>query len=110
MSGYLQILKIRRLEEQIAHLGFRWRACYRDGPNMDLLELTPLEDPTILPVYSRDAPLFAGTIEELEVWLRGVAWARNYDRLLDLSDNQKRLEKETQYLERETFNKLKNKT
>jgi hypothetical protein len=35
-----------------------------------------------LPIYSRDAELFTGTIEQLEVWLRGLEWARDYDRML----------------------------
>jgi hypothetical protein len=26
--------------------------------------------------------VFVGTIEELEMWLRGLQWARNYDRML----------------------------
>ena len=35
-----------------------------------------------MPIYSRDAEVFCGTLEQLDVWLRGVEWARNYDYLL----------------------------
>lgn len=106
MSGYQQILKIKRLEEEITKLGLRWRACYRYGGEKDLLELLPLEDLNALPIYARDAAVFAGSIEELEVWLRGVEWARNYDRMIGLADDKKRLQKEKKYLEQQTFYKL----
>ena len=35
-----------------------------------------------LPIYSRDAELFVGTIEQLERWLAGFHFARKYDSLL----------------------------
>ena len=51
-----------------------------------------------LPIYSRDAELFTGSVESLEVWLRGIEWARKYDSLL-LGDrhDQRRLRKEQDY-------------
>jgi hypothetical protein len=43
-----------------------------------------------LPIYSRDAELFVGSLERLEDWLAGVHWAREYDMMLRLSDEKKR--------------------
>jgi hypothetical protein len=48
------------------------------------------KDATVLPIYSRDAELFVGSLETLETWLHGVRWAREYDMMLRLSDEKKR--------------------
>jgi len=84
MSGYETVLKIRRLEQECDELGFMLcRSKYGHGrlDGLDVLALKP-KDETSLPVYSRDAELFHGSIADLEVWLRGIQWARQYDRLL----------------------------
>jgi elongation factor P--beta-lysine ligase len=93
MSGYHLVLKIRRLEEECSNLGFM--LCYPKYGNSeyDMIALKP-KDQESLPIYARDAEPFRGTIEELEVWIRGVEWARQYDKLLRLSDEQKRARKE----------------
>lgn len=107
MNGYSLILKIRNLEDEITKLGLRWRHAYRHNyasGDSDQLELVPLEN--CLPIYSRDAAIFVGTIEELDVWLAGVTWARSYDRMLRVSDDKRRSEKETRYLEAKTFSTL----
>ena len=41
-------------------------------------------------MYRRDASIYAGSLEDLEHWLRGVAWARNYDEIHKLSNADKR--------------------
>lgn len=94
MAGYHLILKIRRLEEECSNLGFV--LCYpKYGGTIeyDMVALKP-KDQDSLPIYTRDAELFRGTIEELEVWVRGVEWARQYDKMLRLSDDIKRERKE----------------
>lgn len=95
MTGYSTILKIRRLEEDVAKLGMRMgnaRGGYYSSEYGDVLSLFPLDDE--LPTFSRDAELFTGTLEQLEVWLRGVEFARRYDLLLRVSDDKKRARKE----------------
>lgn len=47
-----------------------------------------------LPHYSRDAEIYTGTVEEIEVWLRGIVWAREYDSMLRISDDKLRARKE----------------
>ena len=98
MSGYQTILKIRRLEQEIDALGFRWGNSKHGGYSSEsefgeTVALFPKDDAS-LPVYSRDAELFTGTIRELEIWLRGVQWARDYDMLVRLSTTVKRERKE----------------
>jgi len=82
MSGYNTVLKIRRLEEELNKLGMTMTQAshyYRDFG--DVVAVKP-KDTDSLPVYSRDAELFIGTLEALETWLQGVQWARNYDRMV----------------------------
>jgi hypothetical protein len=91
MSGYQTILRIRRIEETVAKLGFMLSNSKHgwDNSNPDMVALKPRDEDAV-PIYSRDAEVFGGTLEELEVWLRGVEWAREYDRMLRISDNEKR--------------------
>jgi hypothetical protein len=84
MSGYETILKIRHLEKECDDLGFMLcRSKYGHGriDGLDMLALKP-KDESSLPVYSRDAELFCGSIADLDVWLRGIQWARQYDRMV----------------------------
>lgn len=83
MTGFSIITKIERLCERCEKLGFKWTSTsprYRDN-YMDTISLMPMDQDS-LPVYSRDAEVFIGTIEELEIWLMGVEWARNYDEMI----------------------------
>jgi len=82
MSGYNTVLKIRRLEDELDKLGMvmcQASHYYRDFG--DVVAVKP-KDADSLPVYSRDAEFFIGTLEALETWIQGVQWARNYDRMV----------------------------
>ena len=65
------------------------------------------KDPNALPIYSRDAELFIGTVERLEDWLAGVQWAREYDSMLRLSDEKKRGAAEQRERNRQLMRTLK---
>jgi hypothetical protein len=104
MSGYNTVLKIRRLEEEINKLGFRWgnskHGAWGGNDYGDVVALFPKDD--CLPIYSRDAEMFTGTIEQLEVWLQGFQKAREYDRMLmgkTHEKKRKRLEQDYRNLE-----------
>ena len=95
MSGWNQVQRVRRLEEQVDKLGFKF-AKPRHGDWVEenqRLSLVP-KDHNSLPIYSRDAELYSGSLEDIDVWLAGVQWAREYDMLLRLSDSKKRARKE----------------
>jgi len=83
MSGYETVLKIRSLERECDELGLMFCQSKFGGRQYghDVLALKP-KDQNSLPIYSRDAELFLGTIDQLEVWLRGIQWARQYDRMV----------------------------
>ena len=97
MTGYSTVIKLRRFEEDIDKLGLRMAYPKHGGfGNKEYGEVMALlpKDADSLPVYSRDAEIFVGTLEQAEDWLRGVAWARQYDQMLGLTDDQKRERKE----------------
>ena len=82
MSGYNLVVKIRRLEQELDQLGLMMCTAshyYRDYG--DVVAVRP-KDEESLPIYSRDAEMFVGTLEALEYWIQGVEWARKYDSML----------------------------
>jgi hypothetical protein len=108
MTGWDTIERIRRIEEQIGHLGFKFSKSRNSDwtDSHGALSLVPL-DPDALPIYSRDAELFVGSLERLEDWLAGVQWARDYDRMLRVSDDEKRYKAEQRERNRQLINTIK---
>jgi len=104
MSGWNTIQRIRNIEEKIDKLGFRFAKSRNSDWSDDhgALSLVP-KDPDALPIYSRDAELFIGSIERLEDWLAGVRWARDYDAMLKMSDEKKREKAEARERDRITL-------
>lgn len=108
MSGYNTVLMLRRLEKECDEYGFMLchpRHC-DSGQWGQYVAIKP-KDTEALPIYARDAELFAGTLEQLEVWLRGVEWARQYDELLRVSDDKKRKRKEQDVRNKQMVSLLK---
>jgi hypothetical protein len=109
MSGYRAVLELRRLEEAVDQLGFMLCASkhggYSNDDFSDRVAIKP-KDQTALPIYSRDAEVFSGTLEQLRVWLQGVTWAREYDRILKLSSVEKRAKKEQDYAAKRMLDQL----
>ena len=108
MSGYQTILNLRRLEERVDRLGFRMgnskHGNYRQEFG-DLVSLFPKDQE--LPIYSRDAEIYVGTLEGMEVWLNGFEKAREYDRmLLGKTYETKRQRMEQDYRNRELMKKI----
>ena len=104
MSGYSLVRKIRELEERCSRLGFMM--CASRHGHGDVVALIP-KDEDSLPIYSRDVELFVGTVEQLEIWILGIAWARDYDRMLNLSNDTKRERKEQDERNRKLVNILR---
>lgn len=94
MAGYGLIRKIKFLEEQLDRLGMTWGHNKYGSPGDfgDTLAVMPKEG--CLPHYARDAELFVGTIEGLQIWLQGIEWARRYDIILGLQTEQRRVRAE----------------
>jgi hypothetical protein len=107
MAGWNTIQRIRRLEEQADNLGMMFTKYKHDEMYGESVALVP-KDPDALPLYSRDANLFAGTLEHAEQWMRGIEWARDYDRMLKISNNEKRERKEQDERNRQLLRLIKN--
>jgi len=108
MSGWNTIERIRNVEKRIDELGFRFAKSKHSDWSDDhgALSLKP-KDSDSLPIYSRDAELFVGSLERLEDWLAGVRWAREYDMMLRLSDEKKRGAAEQKERNRQLMRTLK---
>ena len=94
MSGWNQIQQVRKLEERADKLGLKFTAHKHDDRYGDNVALVP-KDNDALPIYSRDAVMFAGSLEGAAYWMQGVMWAREYDRMnTDRNLDKKRERKE----------------
>jgi ABC-type lipopolysaccharide export system ATPase subunit len=108
MSGWNTIQRIRRIEAQVDKLGFKFKQPkHGDWERQEQsLSLVP-KDADALPVYSRDAELYIGTLEQLETWLHGLEWARNYDMMMNLSNDDKRAKAEQKERNRQLMRMIK---
>jgi hypothetical protein len=108
MSGWNTIQRIKRVEQVVDELGFKFAKSKHSDWTEDhgALSLVP-KDADSLPIYSRDAELFVGSLERLEDWLAGVRWAREYDMMLRLSDDKKRSAAEQKEKNRQLMRTLK---
>ena len=107
MTGYNTILKIRRIEIECAEMGFRLaHSKYLHEDYGESLCIMPTKD--ALPIYSRDAELFSGTLEQLDIWLRGAKWMQDYYSMLKLVDKKKVKIKEDGVRHDTLVRKLKN--
>lgn len=99
MSGFQAVIELRKLEERVDRLGFRMGFPKHGGYSSqfgDQVALFPKED--AMPIYSRDAELYTGTLEGARIWLSGFEKAREYDRMLmGKSIETKRERKEQDY-------------
>ena len=108
MSGWNTIQRIKRVEQLIDELGFKFSKSKNSDWTEDhgALSLIP-KDQDALPIFSRDAELFVGSLERLEDWLSGVKWARDYDAMLRVSDDNKRARKEQDVRNKSLLTKIK---
>ena len=108
MSGWDTIQRVKRIEEEIDRLGFKFAKSKHTDWSEDhgALSLVP-KDLDALPIYNREAELFVGTLERLEDWINGVRWARDYDKMMRLSDEKKRIAAEQKERNRQLMRTLK---
>jgi hypothetical protein len=109
MAGWNTIQELRRIETEVNRLGFKFAGPkhaghWGDPGHQDMVSIVPKDD--CLPVYTREAEIFTGTLSDVRTWLRGVEWARNYDMLHKISDDKKRAKKEDDFRQRDMLKKL----
>jgi hypothetical protein len=109
MAGYQSVLALRRLEEEVDKLGFMLcdpKTGWGGDDFNNLVGIKP-KDTDALPIYARDAEIYRGTLEDLQVWIKGVHWAREYDSMLKVSDDKTRAKKEEHERGRQLIANLK---
>ena len=104
MSGYDTYTRYQRIEAQAKSLGFRLgrpphHYNYSSTEHGDMVTLYP--DDTALPIYRRDAELWSGTFNEIELFLTGWAKAQQYDAMLRMTDDKRRKQYEAKEVERQ---------
>lgn len=105
--GYNQISQMRRAEKQAEELGFMVaypKHGWSDDTNNCLL--MP-KDADSFPIYARHAPMFIGTLDNVENFMAGIKWARDYDHMLRVSDSKKRERKEQDIRNKKLLETLK---
>ena len=111
--GINMIERIDSVRELAAFFGFQLgRAPHSSfGDNIDTIALYPKDNS--LPTYSRDACLFTGNLNEVENFLDGIRWARQYDKMIGSCTDQRREQyeaKEVARLVKIQYNKEKAET
>lgn len=99
VAGWQLFRDFRDTEEQANKIGLKFAPSKYSGMEWDTIALIPLNED--LPVYNREAEVFIGSLQDIKNWLRGVDWARNYDDIMKVSNNEKRQTAERKYHQRE---------
>lgn len=108
MSGWNQIQQVRKLEERADKLRLKFAPNKHDEMYGERVALIP-KDSDALPIYTRDAALFVGTLEGADYWMQGVMWARDYDSMvIDKNIGKKRERKEQDERNKQLVKILKN--
>jgi hypothetical protein len=107
MTGWNTIRQIQVLKERADLLGMQFAQYRHNNYNEDNISLIP-KDQDSLPIYTRDAILFAGSLEGADKFMQGIAWARDYDRMVvDKNIDAKRVRKEQDERNRQLLKTLK---
>jgi hypothetical protein len=107
MAGWNAIKQVRALEDRAHKLGMKFAPYRHDDYNADNVALVPCYQDS-LPIYTRDAILFAGSLEDADRFMQGIVWARDYDRMVvDKNIDAKRVRKEQDERNRQVLKTLK---
>lgn len=111
--GWEDLQRMKRVEADADKLGFILDSSpYRSGGSWvaddNHADIYVKAKDDNLPHYSRDTYFFSGSIEQIDLWLQGIVWARNYDQIIKLSDQKKRTAKEQQERNRQLMRTIKN--
>jgi hypothetical protein len=105
VAGWKLLQKFQSVEERANKLGLKFAASKYSGYDFDTIALVPFDEH--LPIYSREAEVFTGTLQDIDKWLQGITWARNYDDLMKVSNDEKRQTAERKHQQRELLRVIK---
>ncbi len=99
VAGWQLLRSFRDVEERANQFGLKFAPSKYSGMEFDTIALIPFDEH--LPIYNREAEVFSGTLQDIDKWLRGVEWSRNYDNLMMSKNDEKRQTAERKYQQRE---------
>jgi hypothetical protein len=99
VAGWQLLRSFRDIEERANNIGLRFAPSKYNGMEFDTIALIPFDEH--LPIYNREAEVFSGSLHDIDKWLRGVEWSRNYDNLMMSKNDEKRKTAENKYQQRE---------
>ena len=99
VAGWQLLKSFRDVESRANKIGLKFAPSKYSGMDFDTIALIPLDEH--LPIYNREAEIFTGTLQDIDKWLQGITWARNYDDLMKVSNDEKRQTSERKYQQRE---------
>lgn len=99
VAGWQLLKSFRDVEARANKIGLKFAPSKYSGYDFDTIALMPLDE--YLPVYNREAEVFTGTLQDIDKWLQGATWARNYDDLMKVSNDEKRKVAENKYQQKE---------
>lgn len=99
VAGWQLLKSFRDVEQRANKIGLKFAPSKYSGMEFDTIALIPLDEH--LPVYNREAEVFAGSLQDIDKWLRGAEWSRNYDDIMKVSTHEKRKVAEEKYKQRE---------
>lgn len=89
MTSWNDIELYKRILDRADKLGFKLTGTDAYGGQDGNIYLRPKDDDT-MPSYTRTASLYNGALEQVNCWLAGVAWAREYDVMIRVANPVKR--------------------
>jgi hypothetical protein len=98
--------RIKKIEETANKLGFFFKEDSY-GRGRDVFVLAVNSD--VLPAYRHGSEMFFGSVEEIESFLSGITWARQYDLLVGLKTDQRREKAEKRLRNEQLIHMIKGK-
>ena len=89
MTSWNDIELYKRILDRADKLGFKLTGTDAYGGQDGNIYLRPKDDDT-MPSYTRTASLYNGSLEQVNCWLAGVKWAREYDVMIRVANPVKR--------------------
>lgn len=105
MIDYNVYYQIKKFEAQAARLGFKIVPYkYSDSTKSQLISLVPIDE--MYPIYTRDAQIFTGTVEELQSFMHGMEWMKKYLTMLSATSDKTIDRKEKDWRNRELMKQM----
>ena len=111
MASLKKLQQIQAINTQLEAVGMRMankdtKGAWASISGEDVVVIYPSEKG--LPHYARDAELFIGTLDDVQLWLFGIQWMASYIAMIGVDTGTKRIAKEEAERERQLLYALRN--